>query len=49
MAELGPDFAEARALFEQVATGDQYVQFLTIPAYERLSTGTASAAMNVSP
>ena len=27
---------EARELFEQVALGDEFVEFLTIPAYERL-------------
>jgi malate synthase len=34
--KLGPGFEEARALFEQVATGDEFVEFLTLPAYERL-------------
>ena len=27
---------EARALFEQVALADDFVEFLTLPAYERL-------------
>jgi len=27
---------EARALFEQVALGDDFPEFLTLPAYERL-------------
>ena len=27
-------FAEARELFEQVATDQQFVEFLTLPAYE---------------
>jgi len=31
-----PGLDEARALFEQVATGDEFVEFLTLPAYERL-------------
>src|SRR5262249_2454256 len=35
-AELGPDYDAARALFEQVATGDPMVECLTIPAYEQL-------------
>jgi malate synthase len=35
-AELGPGYDEARALFEQVATGDHCVEFLTLSAYERL-------------
>jgi len=40
--EVGPQrfergrFAEARALFHQVATADPLVDFLTLPAYERL-------------
>jgi malate synthase len=36
MATLGPDYEEARAIFEQIATQPQYVEFLTLPAYERL-------------
>ena len=32
----GGRFAEARALFEQVALGDDFVEFLTIPAYEHI-------------
>jgi malate synthase len=35
-AELGPGYDDARALFEQVAAGEEYVEFLTLPAYERL-------------
>ena len=34
--ELGPDYDEARALFEQVATDERLVDFLTLPAYELL-------------
>ncbi len=37
MAKLGAGYDEARALFEQVATGDEFVEFLTLPAYERLA------------
>ena len=29
-------FREARALFEQVALGEEFVEFLTIPAYQHL-------------
>jgi len=36
VAKLGDDYAEARALFEQVATEPEYVEFLTLPAYDRL-------------
>jgi malate synthase len=36
MAALGPDYEEARSIFEQIATQPEYVEFLTLPAYERL-------------
>ena len=36
VAKLGGDYAEARELFEQVALGDEFVEFLTLPAYERI-------------
>ena len=36
VARLGPGYEEARELFEEVATGDRYVEFLTVPAYARL-------------
>ncbi len=36
-AALGDGYGEARELFEQVATKPEYVEFLTLPAYERLS------------
>ena len=42
-AELGADefaaskFESARAVFEQVALGEHFVDFLTVPAYERLA------------
>ncbi|HLF69278.1 MAG TPA: malate synthase A [Gaiellaceae bacterium] len=38
MAALPDDrvYREARALFEQVALGDEFTEFLTLPAYERL-------------
>ena len=32
----GGRFAEARELFEQVALGDDLVEFLTVPAYEHI-------------
>ncbi len=35
-AKLGPGYADARELFEQVATQPEYVEFLTLPGYERL-------------
>ena len=36
MAELGPDYQVARELFDQVATGEEFVEFLTLPAYDQL-------------
>ncbi len=30
------EYAQARELFEQVALADDFVEFLTLPAYERL-------------
>ena len=35
-ARLGDGYDEARELFEQVALGDDFVEFLTLPAYERI-------------
>jgi malate synthase len=37
MAKLGPDYQQARELFDQVATGEEFVEFLTLPAYDELS------------
>ena len=34
--KLGDDYGEARALFERIATERDYVEFLTLPAYDRL-------------
>ena len=36
MAKLGPGYEQARELFDQVATGEDFVEFLTLPAYELL-------------
>ncbi len=36
-AKLGPGFDDARAIFEQIATQPEYVEFLTLPAYDRLA------------
>ncbi|MGI8974695.1 MAG: malate synthase A [Gaiella sp.] len=33
---LGPGYEEARELFERIATQPEYVEFLTLPAYDRL-------------
>jgi malate synthase len=35
--KLGDGYDEARELFEQVATRDEFVEFLTLPAYDRLA------------
>jgi malate synthase len=37
LAKLGDGYEEARELFDQVATGDEFVEFLTLPAYEHLA------------
>ncbi len=34
--KLGAGYDEARGLFEQVALGEEFVEFLTLPAYERI-------------
>ena len=34
--KLGAGYDEARALFERIATEPDYVEFLTLPAYDRL-------------
>jgi malate synthase len=36
IGKLGEGYDEARALFEQVALGDEFVEFLTLPAYEHI-------------
>ena len=36
MAKLGPGYQQARELFDQVATGEDFIEFLTLPAYELL-------------
>jgi malate synthase len=41
VARLGDGYADARAIFEQIATRPDYVEFLTLPAYERLTAAGA--------
>ncbi len=36
LEKLGPGYEEASELFDQVALGDDFVEFLTVPAYEHL-------------
>jgi malate synthase len=36
IAKLGPDYEDARAIFERIATEPEFVEFLTLPAYDRL-------------
>ena len=36
MAKLGDGYEQARELFDRVATGEEFVEFLTLPAYEQL-------------
>ena len=37
LEKLGPGYDEARELFDQVALGEEFVEFLTVPAYEHLA------------
>jgi malate synthase len=37
--KLGEGYGEARSLFEQVALGEEFVEFLTLPAYDALAVG----------
>jgi malate synthase len=37
VAKLGPGYEQARELFETIATGDEFVEFLTLPAYAMLA------------
>jgi malate synthase len=37
VAKLGDGYEQARELFDRVATGERFVEFLTLPAYELLS------------
>jgi malate synthase len=36
MATLGPESETAREVFDEVALADEFVEFLTLSAYERL-------------
>jgi malate synthase len=36
VAKLGDGYDDARAIFERIATQPDYVEFLTLPAYDRL-------------
>ena len=40
VARLGDGFDDARAIFERIATEPEYVEFLTLPAYDRLVATT---------
>jgi malate synthase len=37
--KLGPGYEDARAIFERIATEREFVEFLTLPAYDRLVAG----------
>jgi malate synthase len=37
MNQLGPEYEEAREIFERIATQPEYVEFLTLPAYDALA------------
>jgi malate synthase len=36
IAKLGPGYEQARELFDRLATGDEFIEFLTLPAYQML-------------
>ena len=36
-AKLGDGYQQARDLFDDLATGEEFVEFLTLPAYDQLS------------
>ena len=36
VTKLGPGYEDARAIFERIATEPEFVEFLTLPAYDRL-------------
>jgi malate synthase len=40
LAQLGDGYQDARAIFEQIATRPDYVEFLTLPAYDALVEAT---------
>ena len=40
VAKLGDGYEDARAIFERIATEPEYVEFLTLPAYDRLVATT---------
>ncbi len=40
LARLGDGYDDARAIFERIATEPEYVEFLTLPAYDRLVATT---------
>jgi malate synthase len=40
VAKLGDGYEDARAIFERIATQPDYVEFLTLPAYDRLVATT---------
>jgi malate synthase len=42
MQKLGPGYDAARAIFESIATRPDYVEFLTLPAYDRLVAGEST-------
>jgi malate synthase len=37
LAKLGPGYEQARELFDRLATGEEFVEFLTLPAYAMLA------------
>jgi malate synthase len=43
MTQLGDGYDDARAIFERIATQPEYVEFLTLPAYDRLVAAETTA------
>jgi malate synthase len=41
--KLGPGYEDARAIFERIATEPEFVEFLTLPAYDRLVASERTA------
>jgi malate synthase len=49
VARLGGGFDDARAIFEEIALRPDYVEFLTLPAYEQLTRSEAARAAGWQP
>jgi hypothetical protein len=43
LAKLGEGYEQARELFDRLATGDEFVEFLTLPAYDAAGLSAPAA------